>query len=218
MSNMAKSDEIDEVLSSVRSFVAHKEQQKIKASQRLVLMPGQRIGPDGVPIARSGDEAADTAEASNVLILETDTPADREGLEATIAELEAAVTAQSDDWEPDEGEDFDARSSWAMSAFETPIEDTVEAATAHLEKIGLPAATPAKEPKEERVKVEPAPDTLAELTAAAGIDHEMLRTLIAATVHEELGGELGERITQNVRKLVRREINRVLAAHDLNTD
>jgi len=52
----------------------------------------------------------------------------------------------------------------------------------------------------------------------AGLDADALRALVIATVHEELGGELGERITQNVRKLVRREINRVLASYDIGTD
>jgi hypothetical protein len=49
----------------------------------------------------------------------------------------------------------------------------------------------------------------------AGLDEKTLRALVVATVHEELSGEFGERITRNVRKLVRREINRVLASREL---
>lgn len=45
---------------------------------------------------------------------------------------------------------------------------------------------------------------------------EALRLLVSALIREELQGELGERITRNVRKLVRREIQRALAARDLS--
>ena len=50
--------------------------------------------------------------------------------------------------------------------------------------------------------------------ARPGIDPETLRPVVAALVREELMGELGDRITRNVRKLVRREINRILASRD----
>jgi len=46
------------------------------------------------------------------------------------------------------------------------------------------------------------------------IDEDVLRDLVGAIVRQELQGALGERITRNVRKLVRREINRVLASQD----
>ena len=48
------------------------------------------------------------------------------------------------------------------------------------------------------------------------LDEETLRELVTDIVREELQGALGERITRNVRKLVRREIHRALAAQDLD--
>ncbi|UWQ64635.1 hypothetical protein K3723_05100 [Leisingera caerulea] len=57
-------------------------------------------------------------------------------------------------------------------------------------------------------------ETLAE-SGDSYLDEEGLRDLVASIVREELQGPLGERITRNVRKLVRREIHRALAAHDL---
>ena len=48
------------------------------------------------------------------------------------------------------------------------------------------------------------------------VDESMLREMVADIVRQELQGALGERITRNVRKLVRREINRALAAHELD--
>ncbi len=49
----------------------------------------------------------------------------------------------------------------------------------------------------------------------AVLDEESLRELVADIVRQELQGALGERITRNVRKLVRREIHRALAAKEL---
>ena len=65
-------------------------------------------------------------------------------------------------------------------------------------------------------------EAVAEVEAAAEaedetavLDEETLRQLVSDIVREELQGALGERITRNVRKLVRREIHRALTAKDL---
>ena len=47
------------------------------------------------------------------------------------------------------------------------------------------------------------------------LDENALRDIIRETVREELQGALGERITRNVRKLIRSEIHRALAAQEL---
>lgn len=47
------------------------------------------------------------------------------------------------------------------------------------------------------------------------LDEEGLREIISQVVREELQGVLGQRITRNVRKMVRREIRMTLAAEDL---
>ena len=49
----------------------------------------------------------------------------------------------------------------------------------------------------------------------AVLDEDSLRELVAEIVRQELQGALGERITRNVRKLVRREIHRALTSHEL---
>lgn len=48
------------------------------------------------------------------------------------------------------------------------------------------------------------------------LDEEALGDLVRDIIREELQGALGERITRNVRKLVRAEINRVLSSRELN--
>ena len=50
---------------------------------------------------------------------------------------------------------------------------------------------------------------------AAEIDKSTLQPLVASMIRAELQGELGERITRNVRKLVRQEIQRALAVREL---
>lgn len=47
-------------------------------------------------------------------------------------------------------------------------------------------------------------------------DEVALRALVARVVREELQGDLGQRITSNLRKLVRREIRMILAAKKLD--
>lgn len=47
------------------------------------------------------------------------------------------------------------------------------------------------------------------------IDEDMLRDIVSRIVREELQGPMGERITQNLRRLVRREIKRALATRGI---
>ena len=48
------------------------------------------------------------------------------------------------------------------------------------------------------------------------LDEEALQEIVRQLIREELQGSLGERITRNVRKLVRAEINRALTARSLD--
>lgn len=48
------------------------------------------------------------------------------------------------------------------------------------------------------------------------LDEDALREMVSEIVRQELQGALGERITRNVRKLVRREIHRALASQELD--
>ena len=218
MSNTARTDDIDEFLTSVRSLISQKEQQKTKAAERLVLQPDQRVSADLEDDAQDTQIDSEThvaAETNNVLLLEAEHANGREGLEATIAELEAAVTAQSGDWEADDGEEF-VEAAWAASAFDAPKAKSDEAAAQSPNDVPAATQEPVGQAKDASMADELEATVMANVTA--GLDTEALRALVIATVYEELGGELGERITQNVRKLVRREINRVLANYDIGPD
>lgn len=71
-----------------------------------------------------------------------------------------------------------------------------------------PAATPQPDPVPEAQ-----PDHAA---AVSALSEEALQAVVSEIVRQELQGALGERITRNVRKLVRREIHRVLMSKDLD--
>lgn len=51
--------------------------------------------------------------------------------------------------------------------------------------------------------------------AALAMDEQQLRQLVSALLREELQGALGTKITRNLRKLVRREVQRALMSRDL---
>ncbi|MCV6595238.1 MAG: hypothetical protein OIF48_20000 [Silicimonas sp.] len=56
----------------------------------------------------------------------------------------------------------------------------------------------------------------AEAALAALPDEEAMQLLVARMIRAELQGDLGERITRNVRKLVRQEIKRAMTSRDLS--
>ncbi|NBT30689.1 MAG: hypothetical protein EBT13_01960 [Rhodobacteraceae bacterium] len=161
----------------------------------------------------------------------------RRRLTAMIADLEAAVGSQQNDWEPDGTEEDiseqrpvqETQTESGLRIFRRPIEvEKIET-----EQVG---------PEEEVVfhHVDPdfvSPEHLDELADVGGnpnglygseidedmdsyldpetvLDEAVLREIVADIVRQELQGVLGERITRNVRKLVRREIYRVLAARE----
>ena len=148
-------------------------------------------------------DAAGDAPAEDV---EDDTPLTfhstrAESLSAKIAALEEVIGRTRDQWEPDGASD-DAYAGRPVAPLAWPD--------------GESGAAPA----DTRDAAEPDADATAAPAEAgtdeAVIDEDSLRELVAEIVREELQGALGERITRNVRKLVRREIHRALAAQDLD--
>lgn len=153
-----------------------------------------------------------------------------------IAALEAVIGQAEGEWEPD-GESGEDNSGTAVEtlAWEDLEEEMIEAPdVADVDDIvdaSLQAATSALEidPSEFELPEDDALDAgrvaeqavtdevLGGISADETVmDEESLRELVADIVREELQGALGERITRNVRKLVRREIHRALAVQDLS--
>jgi hypothetical protein len=129
-----------------------------------------------------------------------------------IAALEAAVGEIVQDWEPD-GDLENELASADVPAM--AWEDDVE-----LDAKGAPLLDDVDETSSDSKEEQDAPAGAAPIGSAFGVDdqlmdEEALRDLVSEIVRAELQGALGERITRNVRKLVRREIHRALTAQEM---
>jgi hypothetical protein len=159
------------------------------------------------------------------------------------AGLEVAVTARTEEWEPDGSEDVPVM-DWAQTiAEDAPIfrsrqahvtRPDLQPAVQDIDRITAPfrhdpvevsAVDPALLPDDDIDRIAwhadgSDPALRDDFATAPGntemIDAVALRALIVQIVQEELQGSLGERITRNVRKLVRREINRMIVSDDLD--
>ncbi len=125
-------------------------------------------------------------------------------LSEKIAALETLVADRVDEWEPDDpGADAYAGTEAPTMAWEDAETGAAPTFSHHATR------AMADEDADDDV------DAQVFSSDEDVLDEEALRDLVADIVREELQGALGERITRNVRKLVRREIHRALAAQEL---
>lgn len=141
-----------------------------------------------------------------------------------IAEMEAASgrTSSGDDWEPDAREEGPFASEASQgAAHDWQDADPVEEERSHdsyAQHLLNGSMTEVIDAAVEAVEDRIADAGLADVEGssdAALLDEETLREMVVDIVRTELQGALGEKITRNVRKLVRREIQRAFASHDL---
>jgi hypothetical protein len=212
--------------------------------ERLVLTPAQRVVPepavaveplilttralDEEPAGPSQLEEVGLAFAEAPMVVEAEweeeiwTEAEAPLAELALGAEEAEVVAEVEAGAIDaDAGAADAASPWAEVGDDWLDEDLELLAPGQTPpKASPPVAEPAAEQQAKR------PDVLrlsAEdmLTDGEGnpltvLDEAALQQIIRQLIREELKGVLGERITQSVRKLVRAEINRALAAHALD--
>ncbi|MFW8637595.1 hypothetical protein [Cribrihabitans pelagius] len=130
-----------------------------------------------------------------------------------IAELEAKVAQSPGEWEPD-GASQDPFSGTATGTI--VWQDDLETAQTGAAAAGEGGNAPDRDMDADLAETALTDTALASLPPEAAYhDEDSLRELVASIVREELQGALGERITRNIRKLVRREIHRVLSTQDL---
>ena len=151
------------------------------------------------------EDQPDTSTLSNEDMRETPKP--YIPLTAKIAALEAVIGGKNQDYEPDgdEADELAAPDAPAMA-----WEDDVE-----LDAKGEPFVAPVEEVHEPDAAPEQEKVNAGFATDDQVMDEEALRDLVSEIVRAELQGALGERITRNVRKLVRREIHRALTAQEM---
>lgn len=180
-------------------------------------VPASGTGPDLVwpvrrPYQTSDFAVSDAADGQR---------AARPSLGAKAAILEAAIGKTTDQWEPDDlGTDDYAGTpvkgmTWDEEASpdDTFEADATSSSESHRQKQDKDDAV-----IEERVPIAGSAGHEPLDLAAVGetvLDEDSLRELVSEIVRQELQGPLGERITRNVRKLVRREIHRALSIQEL---
>ncbi|QJF50617.1 hypothetical protein [Roseobacter ponti] len=160
----------------------------------------QQAGADAGPARKETPASENTSGSSRVS--EADA---RSHLSEKIAALETAIARTADQWEPDgNGRD-------AYAGTRAPSMDWQDGVS--FDGKGAPLSD--DDPIEPVATVEGDTD-VSWSEEDQIIDEAALRLLVGDIVRSELQGELGERITRNVRRLVHREIMRALAARDLD--
>ena len=219
--------EIEDVLSSIRRLVTEdirtrQQSQPAPAEGRLMLTPALRVAdpaPQPAPASRPEplrlhtpvrvpecrpDEAVAEAKPENAA-----TPPE---MSRKLAEIESALARRSPGAEPDsaarEGAEDEPPVSFIRHAAALPKEPAPE--VPHLLEAGPGEEGALSLGDGETVRAKAPPLDLSH------VDEEALRALVAEIVRQELQGALGERITRNVRKLVRREIQRVISAPEMD--
>ena len=181
--------------------------------------------PEDAPAQDISGHSEDEAEAPQ---LEKNDPPD---LQSRIASVEAALAGRDDEWEPDgEGEDAyaggkiatlewedhsdDDAPEHANMRFEVAYDEDFEAETEEFAEEFPPTSTEQDDHLDE-INPEVAAENDEDWKLQSDVlDEDALRDMVSEIVRQELQGPLGERITRNVRKLVRREIHRALASQE----
>jgi len=159
-----------------------------------------------------------------------------------IAEVEDAVAAREDEWEPD-GETDDPYSgsevtpmAWEDYGPEPEYNESAPVmrgpslvyASSDTRSAGADdrsasegnddaaLSDSANDPEDGSAKTRENEAGLWSDEGEAIIDEDTLRDMVSEIVRQELQGALGERITRNVRKLVRREIHRALTSQEFD--
>lgn len=168
--------------------------------------------------ASPSDEGERTANEPVVSTAEAESEAefDTELEDAVHSSLEVAGSSSTmsmdDDWGAEASEGADGVPESAV--FEPAAEETAERMPEAISPVETASSETISEAPTPAAVLKPEPKA-AEAALDALSDEEALRLLVGRLIREELQGELGERITRNVRKLVRREIMRALASRDL---
>ncbi len=166
----------------------------------------------------SNEEAAAELQADEPASGEAGTETDQAGetLKDRIEQLETAVLHSESDWEDDmDGGGDNAPEPVETLQWEDHSVDDEHDSWREADRSGAPSEGDGVSPEGEDAESSDDFDFMGTDDEAV-LDEEALREMVADIVRQELQGALGERITRNVRKLVRREIHRALMAQELD--
>lgn len=231
MTNPLNKDE--DVLASIRRLVSDEQAgagHRTGAVPRLVLTPALRVYPEDTPASTSeapADEAAladagivEDEPAVVLHIVEDELPEPElvelatsaispgsSDLARKLADIEALLNAQDEPFEPDAEEaPLNASEAPWLARHAVEIEDEA------------PFIADAEDLHHAATEAFSWTETTSAVTEEAplsDIEQDVLRGLVREVLLEELQGPTGERVTRNLRKMVRAEIGRALAARGL---
>lgn len=190
--------------------------------------PAQTHAEDNVASTSQEDIPAEKADA--VAGPDADlAPEPPRSLEDKVAALGRLVAGNAQEFEEErdgpDADDFTAATGPMTWSDPAPFVEAEEEAPTGSNVLHAENAWPQQktlDPAQPAAADEPVKDTAPQLPTEAPeetpfeIDEQILRELVGDIVRKELQGALGERITRNVRKLVRREIHRMLISHEFD--
>lgn len=134
-------------------------------------------------------------------------------LTRVVSDIAAGFSDTEGDWEPETGDSPVSDSAWGVPTWGdmAPLGSQTSAEALAEEAAFAEILAQASRRKDADA---PRPSVAAE-EAGGHFDEAELRDLVRDLIREELSGALGERITRNVRKLVRTEVSRALSARGL---
>jgi hypothetical protein len=193
----------------------------------IVHAPAAPEADDNTPAPEAFVTPEETGDPASGLTGATGTgEVDLKELEARIAGFEAAVAEQDEEWEPDgSAVDEDAtgpvtslpwKGAQVVDREDDPSPDRGRADSDTAPPRDTPEGGEATGSGEATERAEADGAGAAWYADEAVIDEAALRDMVGEIVRQELQGELGERITRNVRKLVRREIHRALMSQGVD--
>jgi hypothetical protein len=186
----------------------------VKFGGEMVAKPAQR--PEAEPLA-SAAIAEPSDEASRAKARKLESP----DLTRVVNDIAAGFSESDADWESETGDSPVAEDMWQVPAWGAIADDALatDQAVADIAENAAISEILAQDLQEPIAKAATAAvqnqSDVAEDDADFYFDEAMLRDMVRDLIREELSGTLGERITRNVRKLVRAEIARALSARDL---
>lgn len=161
---------------------------------------------------RSDDDAPEDATSDDAELEDTDEDDDDEAAAEPDSVDTDPVDAETPEGDASQDEAHDETQGETQD--ETPAEDTLHVTPIFARQNAEDDAQDTEDASIEDLGDTASPFSFPE-TEDGILDEDTLRDIIVDVVREELQGVLGQRITRNVRKMVRREIRLALAAEDL---
>jgi hypothetical protein len=227
MSELMSSSDIENVLSSIRRLVTEDLRPRSAAAT-----------PESAAEADTGSAARVQGHTSAGRLLLTpalrvvqpapqraDTPAQRPPIDGVLSLIGARVSPPPSGFEAETGDAFDAAAEAGSPRSVAAVSVAQPLATAGSDKAKAAASPgpdsapePASAPRQQTTAAS-AEDDGDEADVAAPVvdlDEGILRELIRDVLREELQGPMGERITRNIRKLVRAEMARAVTLRNVD--